>query len=264
MRLLVLVALLATAVWADPPKNAKWDVIPELTDEFNGAVLDCSKWLPTDPGWFGRQPGFFSTNNVAVSNGCLRLTTRLEEPPENLKKMGFHTYSTVAVKSKIRTRYGYYEVRAKPMASLGSSAFWFYHSSPEEWSEIDVFEICGLPSSKGTNYDRTLFMNLHVFHTPEVKKHDSYPKRWLSPVRFSDDFHIYALEWTPKAIRMYFDGELRAEWENTRWHQPLEMVFDSETMPEWFGLPTPDSLPSVFSIDYVRAWRRVGELDTAK
>jgi hypothetical protein len=33
------------------------------------------------------------------------------------------------------------------------------------------------------------------------------------------------------------------------------MNFDSETMPEWFGLPDKESLPSTFSIEYVRSWR---------
>jgi hypothetical protein len=33
------------------------------------------------------------------------------------------------------------------------------------------------------------------------------------------------------------------------------MNFDSETMPEWFGLPDKESLPSTFSIEYVRSRR---------
>ena len=37
------------------------------------------------------------------------------------------------------------------------------------------------------------------------------------------------------------------------------MNFDSETMPEWFGLPQADTLPSVFSIEYIRSWRKAGD-----
>ena len=44
---------------------------------------------------------------------------------------------------------------------------------------------------------------------------------------------------------------------NTHWHQPLTLNFDSETMPKWFGLPDPGTLPSTFSIEYVRAWKRL-------
>jgi len=37
------------------------------------------------------------------------------------------------------------------------------------------------------------------------------------------------------------------------------MNFDSETMPDWFGLPKKEDLPCSFSIEYVRAWRTIGE-----
>ena len=43
--------------------------------------------------------------------------------------------------------------------------------------------------------------------------------------------------------------------ENTHWHQPLSLNLDSETMPEWFGLPDEASLPSTFSVEYIRSWR---------
>jgi hypothetical protein len=34
------------------------------------------------------------------------------------------------------------------------------------------------------------------------------------------------------------------------------LIFDSETMPDWFGMPNDKELPSTFTIDYVRAWKR--------
>jgi hypothetical protein len=43
-----------------------------------------------------------------------------------------------------------------------------------------------------------------------------------------------------------------------QWHSPLYLTFDSETMPEWFGMPDDKDLPSTFTIDYVRAWKRDG------
>ena len=67
---------------------------------------------------------------------------------------------------------------------------------------------------------------------------------------------MYALEWDKHAIKWYVDGEVVHELKNTHWHQPLNMNFDSETMPEWFGLPEKENLPSTFSIEYVRSWRK--------
>ena len=57
-------------------------------------------------------------------------------------------------------------------------------------------------------------------------------------------------------INFYFDGVLVRTGPNTHWHQPLNMNFDSETMPDWFGLPKDEVLPSTFSVDYIRAWKK--------
>ena len=51
--------------------------------------------------------------------------------------------------------------------------------------------------------------------------------------------------------------ELLRTVDNTHWHQPLHMNFDSETMPNWFGLPKKENLPTTFSIEYVRSYKRI-------
>ena len=248
----VLLCLPAPAARADPPENGKWQPIPELTDEFDGDRLDPAKWHDHNPQWKGRQPGFFSKKNVTVRDGALHLTARAEDLP-NLPD-GYHTFTTAAVKSKALVKYGYFEIRCKPMKSRASSAFWFYHSTPEIWTEIDVFEIGG----GAPGHERTVHMNVHVFHTPTEKKHWSKPERWNAPRDLADDFHVYALEWDKNHLKFYFDGKLLRTVENTHWHQPLHMNFDSETMPNWFGLPKKESLPTTFSIEYVRSYKREG------
>ena len=235
---------------ADPPAGSKWEPIPELTDEFNGNKLDSTKWYDHNPEWKGRQPGFFSTNNVSVSDGKLHLMARVED----LKDLpeGYHTFTTAAVKSKALVIYGYFEIKCRPMKSKASSAFWFSSNTKEEWTEIDVFEICGV----GEKWKNTYNMNAHVFHTPTETNHWSKDDIWKAPFDFADGYHVYALEWGKEVIKWWVDGKVVRELKNTHWHQPLSLNFDSETMPEWFGLPEKDSLPSTFSIDYVRSWQR--------
>ena len=58
--------------------------------------------------------------------------------------------------------------------------------------------------------------------------------------------------------KFYVDGVLVRSVENTHWHQPLYLIFDSETMPGWFGMPDDADLPSTFSVEYVRAWKKKG------
>jgi beta-glucanase (GH16 family) len=246
---LVAGSLLASTLAAQPPVPGDWTPIPELTDEFDGEHLDTAKWWDTNPQWKGRQPALFRASNVAVSDGMLHLTMRREEVPDAPE--GYHTFTSAAVKSKAKVLYGYFEIRSRAMDSHGSSAFWFYDSTPEIWTEIDVFEMSAAPK-----HEQTVYLNVHVFHTPTVKEHFARPKRYDAPWKVADDYHLYALLWTPEELVFYVDGEERYRLENTHWHQPLYLNFDSETMPDWFGLPTEeDTLPSTFSVDYVRSWR---------
>ena len=239
-----------TALLADPPSKSKWEPIQELTDEFDGDRLDSKKWHDHNPGWKGRHPAFFSKKNVAVRDGKLHLTARAE----NLKDLpkGYHTFTTAAVKSKTLVKYGYFEIKCRPMKSKASSAFWFYNSTKEEWTEIDVFEICGV----GDKWKSTYNTAAHVFHTPKEKKHWSKGGKWKAPFTFADDYHVYALEWDKDMIKWWVDGKVVREAKNTHWHQALHMNFDSETFPKWFGLPDKKNLPSTFSIEYVRSWKK--------
>ncbi len=237
---------------SDQANEGGWTKYSLMWDEFDGAQLDEDKWYPTNPKWLGRQPAYFYPGNVSVNNGKLHLMMKKQEVPEMPKDKGYHTYTSAAVKSKTTVRYGYFEIKCKPMKSHGSSSFWFYESTPDLWTEIDVFEIGG--ASPG--FEKKYNMNVHVFKTPKENKHWSVHGEWIAPSNLAEDYHIYGLEWDPKTIKWYFDGVLVRWVENTHWHQPLTLNFDSETMPDWFGLPKDSDLPSTYSIEYVRAWKK--------
>ena len=230
--------------------DVTWTPRAAWTDEFEGKGLDGAKWHANNPRWKGRQPGFFSTKNVSVADGKLHLTMKKETLP-NLPP-GYHSFTCAAVKSKTPVLYGFFEARCRPMDSRGSSAFWFCDNTKTLWTEIDVFEIGG----GAPKHERTVHMNLHVFRTPTEDKHWSKPGVWKAPYRLADGYHVYGLDWSKTAITFYVDGAAVRTVKNTHWHQPLYLNFDSETMPKWFGLPKADRLPSTFSIDYVRAWKR--------
>jgi len=252
----ILVAFVHAASNEDPTvcplRHGTWKSIAELTDEFDGDSLDADKWHPSNPTWKGRKPGFFSEKNVTVRDGKLHLTARAEDLPDLPR--GYHTFTTAAVKSKAKVLYGYFEIKCRPMNSRASSAFWFYAQEPKWWTEIDVFEIGG----GSPKHEKLLHMNAHVFRTPkEGKKHWCKSGTLTAPSRLADTFHTYALEWDKEALKYYFDGKVVRTLKNTHWHQPLHMNFDSETMPNWFGLPEKKNLPSTFSIEYIRSWRRV-------
>lgn len=236
---------------SDQTNQGDWEPYLPLTDEFSEASLDEKKWLPVHPSWKGRKPAWFSSANVRNSDGQLQLIMRKEPAPRRLRSRGYHTYSSAAVHAAAPVRYGYFEVRAQPMDSAGSSSFWFAGSDDRTRTEIDVFELGG----KAAGHQRRYNMNLHVFYSPDSEKHWSLGDHYNVPWRVADDFHVYGLDWNERELTYYIDGIAVRRVKNTHWHQPLSMIFDSETMPDWLGLPADEDLPSTYRIDYVRSWK---------
>jgi len=238
---------------SDQDNKGGWIKFEPMSDEFESKELDRNKWVMGIQGWKGRQPALFSDKNVTVSDGKLNLTMRKEKLPAEAEKQGYKDYTSAALHTKVRSSYGYYEVKAKPMNSGGSSSFWFCHDETPGWgTEIDVFEIGG----KAKGFEQKVNMTVHVWKTPQEKKHWQVGGAWIAPWRLADDYHVYGFEWGKGELRFYVDGVLVRSVENTHWHQPLFLIFDSETMPQWFGMPDDDDLPSTFSVEYVRAWKQ--------
>jgi len=239
-----------------------WTPIPHVWDEWNGRTLDASKWHDHNPGWKGRKPGLFHPKNVRVAKSQLILTACCEDDGQCAIDWpdGYERFTTAFVRAKKPVLYGYFECRAKPMASAASSAFWFSNNQRDRWTEIDVFEL-----ARARGHECTYHMNAHVFRMPtrdvgldKNQKPLSHPGVWTNSCALCDDFHTFGLDWTPEALTWVVDGRPVRSLPNTYWHQPLFMNFDSETMvgANWFGLPDPAELPSEFIIDYVRAWTK--------
>jgi beta-glucanase (GH16 family) len=238
---------------SDQQNKGGWKRFEPMSDEFEAKELDRNKWTVGMKWWKGRQPAFFSDKNVAVSGGKLHLTMRKEKLPAELERLGYQDYTSAGLHTKARSRYGYYETKARPMNSAGSSSFWFQQGdAPGRVTEIDIFEIGG--NSKG--FERKYHMTLHANEVADPKKHWSVGGIWMAPWRLADDFHVYGLDWSKDELKFYIDGVLVHTVENTQWHFPLYLTFDSETMPGWFGMPDDKDLPSIFSVEYLRAWKK--------
>ncbi|MGY2933668.1 beta-glucanase (GH16 family) [Bradyrhizobium sp. GM6.1] len=235
---------------SDQSNNDDWQRLQSHSDEFDGDALDVSKWSPTD-SWNGMKPSFFSSENVSVSEGCLKIMCQLRDPPTRLASAGYGRWSTGIVKSLTTVLYGYFEVRAKPMRSSALSSFWFYKKYDHEQEEIDVFEFCKNKQGLVNNYH----MTLHVYQLPGFTSDQISESFWLAPFDFADDFHVFGLNWTPKVIEFFVDGILVRSTENRLWHRPMHMVFDSEVHQKGCGIPDEASMPSTYQIDYVRSWR---------
>ncbi len=254
------------------PLGEGWIFRPAYSDEFDGDRLDEAKWWDFNPAWHGRKPAFFSRDNVVVSGGVLRLAARVQLPHEvtvENRVRGHDKFTTATVKSKQRIRYGYFETRARAMRANVCNAFWLYDPldppakyRPGSFSEeIDVFEVFGKPIKP--DMERVLFMTVHRLATPYVESLvvnrtplTNSSARVKMPFDFWEDFHVYALLWTPREIRWFVDGREVFRRENDHFHTALHIMFDCEIMEAWAGLPDPADLPANFEVDYLRVWQR--------
>ena len=279
MKRLIAVAVLAVAgvaVGAETPvcpMGEGWEFSSEFSDEFNGAKLDEAKWWDFNPEWYGRKPGFFARENVAVKDGSLQLAARVQKPEEvtvENKVRGYDKFTTSIVKSKKRIAYGYFEARCKSMKAGVCNAFWLYDplNPPAKYKEgsfseeIDIFEVFGNPAKK--EYDRVYCTTVHRFYTPYVEsianaKQTPLPKKSAKqrvPFDFWADFHVYGFLWTPTEMKWYVDGKEVFARDNDYFSTALHIMFDCEIMQGWVGLPDPADLPATFEIDYLRVWRQ--------
>ncbi|HMH07119.1 MAG TPA: glycoside hydrolase family 16 protein, partial [Terriglobales bacterium] len=86
--------------------------------------------------------------------------------------------------------------------------------------------------------------------------------------KFADDFHIFAVEWEPNAIRFYVDGNLyetrtRADLpQGRRWvfDHPFFLLMNVAVGGSWPRNPdTSTVFPQTMLVDFVRVYRRSGE-----
>lgn len=239
---------------SDQQNKDGWELMTDVSDEFESKSLNQDKWYPNNPGWKGREPTYFHESNVEIKDGYAVFSIN-QHGDERLPE-GF-THSSGFLVSKTNHLYGYYEARLKANASPWVFGFWMSNHAPGWWTEIDICENCSYPEGKEHN----LNSNVHVFMSPEdqgnVKEHFALPKKYYLPFDLGEDFHTWGIDWTEEYIRFYFDGVLFREVENTHWHQELRINLNNESNV-WLGaVPEGDKhTDEKYLVDYVRVWKR--------
>jgi beta-glucanase (GH16 family) len=242
-----------------PTQPPGW--VLEWSDEFDGPVLDHSKWVEETGGQdYGNDEKQFYTarpENLRVSGGKLVIEARRE-------RIGGKEFTSARIKTqglKERT-YGRYEARIKIPRGQGIwPAFWLLGADIKTagWprcGEIDIMENIGKEPSlvHGT------------LHGPGYSGVQGIGKASnLEQGAYADDFHVYAVEWEPREIRWYRDGILyhtaRPETVGGDWvfEHPFFVILNLAVGGYWPGYPdATTALPQRMLVDYVRVYRRAG------
>lgn len=191
-------------------------------DEFDGNSIDRTKWDHEVDCWGGgnneRQCYTNRATNSYVSNGNLYLTAKRERytgSQNGCTATQGCTNTMDYTSARLRTRnsptgswkYGRFEIRAKlPKGDFLWPAIWML---PTDWvygnwaasGEIDIMEARGQETrvtSSALHYGGVWPNNRYITTGKKTYNFD-----------FSQDFHVFSLEWEEQEIRIYVDDTLQ-------------------------------------------------------
>jgi beta-glucanase (GH16 family) len=238
------------------------------SDEFNGpdgSGPDPAKWhLITGGSGFGNNELEYYTSraaNIHQEKGNLVITARKEEYVGADGVAGHYTSARIETKGRFEQKFGRIEARMKLPDGQGIwPAFWMLGSDFDAvgWpvcGEIDIVEKVGFEPSA-----------VHgTLHGPGYSGGEPLTGTFTLPgnARISDDFHLYAMEWTPREIRFYVDGVLyetqtvKSIPSTKHWafDHPFFLLLNVAVGGYWPGNPDATTqFPVSMLVDYVRVY----------
>ncbi|HUL34333.1 MAG TPA: glycoside hydrolase family 16 protein [Candidatus Eisenbacteria bacterium] len=245
------------------------DWVLTWSDEFNspdGSTPDPKKWsLQTGGGGWGNNELEYYTarrENSRIENGNLVIEARKDKftGPDGVTRD--FTSARMKTAGLFSQKYGRFEARIKIPRGQGMwPAFWMLGDdiATVGWprcGEIDIMENVG-------NAPWTVVGSLHgPGYSGGNPLHDSYI---LPNKNFADDFHIFAVEWGPAAIRFFVDDHLYQTLTpddrptGTTWvfDHPFFLILNVAVGGNWPGPPDESTqLPQRMLVDYVRVYKR--------
>jgi beta-glucanase (GH16 family) len=248
-----------------PPADKNWqfETTAMWSDEFDyTGAPDPAKWGYDigGSGWGNNELEYYtnSTNNANVTNGKLYITAR----QESFGGMNY-TSARLVTKNKGDFLYGRIEVNAKLPAGRGTwpavwmlPTDWVYGSWPKS-GEVDIMEHVGYDPNNVLSSVHTQSYN----HTIGTQKSGG-----LNIPTALTAFHKYRVDWTPYAVRCYYDDQLvftfvndgrgYATWPfDKRFHLLLNLAVGGN----WGGAQGVDTtiFPATMEVDYVRVYKMI-------
>ncbi|MHA3946960.1 ricin-type beta-trefoil lectin domain protein [Cellulomonas bogoriensis] len=250
----------ATAVTASQPvPTSAGDLV--WSQEFEGpagSAPDPAVWNydTGDHGWGNAELQNYTTsraNSALDGRGNLVITAR-QEPD------GSYTSARLHTNDKVEIQYGRVEARIQIPRGQGIwPAFWMLGADFPQvpWpnsGEIDIMENVGFEPHlvHGT------------VHGPGYSGGDGIGDSYMHPQgwSFADDFHVYAIDWSPGEIRWSVNGHeyhrlTRADLGSRQWvfDKPYFLILNVAVGGQWPGYPDGTTrLPQEMKVDYIRVY----------
>lgn len=258
----------------DPkPNGAKWKLVKNMSDEFNGKTLNNSKWQSSGQGWKGRAPGLFLPENVKVNKGALEITTTKMDK-DVVKNGKTFTHGGGYVGSRNGMKYGYYECEMKANKTFMSSTFWLINEGKglkgcdRRTTELDIQECVGEIVNDAAwmkNFDQRMNSNTHSRNIPEGCDYVKGTSKGGADAggKVYDDFHVYGVWWKSKdEILFFLDGKLvKKVTPPSDFNIPMHLRMVVETY-DWNPVPVGGGMSGskadrTTTYNWVRTWKLV-------
>jgi len=251
-----------------PLKSTEWTLV--WSDEFDGpsgSPVDRSKWAFDigGGGWGNQELEFYTdrSENAFLKDGNLVIKAAAEKYTGANGVTRNYTSARLRTLGKFSQTYGRFEARIKLPNGQGVwPAFWMLGDDFENigWpacGEIDIMENIGKEPS-------TIHGSIHgpgYTGGAGIEAHYTLPGKQ----RFSDDFHIFAIEWDTESVSFYVDkdlyvrrtrADLKPEW---KWvfDKSFFLILNLAVGGDWPGNPDFTTVfPQTMLVDYVRVYQR--------
>ena len=260
-------ACVASGQAAPTAEDPQWQLA--WADEFNapnGTPPDSNRWsFDVGGGGYGNHELETYTMrmvNAEQRDGHLVVTARREDwtGPDGIARR--YTSARLRTQGHFTQAYGRFEARMQLLVGKGIwPAFWLLGEdvASKGWpkcGEIDIMEEIG---DRSTVYS--------TLHGPGYSGASAISAKFPLPPGATTDaaFHRYAVEWSPKNIRFFFDDFLIAERTpadlpaGAAWvyDHPFFVILNLAVGGDWPGAPDATTVfPQQMLVDYVRVYRR--------
>lgn len=235
----------------------KWKLTFE--DDFDGMKLDNSKWmtgyywgkaLMNDIYVVEGEKQFFKEKNIELHDSSVCINTRKENTSGKTwnPQLGFitkeynYTSGLISTGQSFRQKYGKFEAKVRfSEAAPVLNTFWMV--GEKMTPQIDIFKTS----------DKNGKMIECGLHSINKKKEPVHQTKNIDGAKFTGDFYIYSLEWTPEAIIWKINGlEVNRETKNLP-DEIMYLTFCSTLTEE----PADNKIPATMEIDWIRCYEKI-------
>ncbi len=235
----------------DDIKN--WNVTFE--EDFDSDKLDRKKWITKyfwgetilhDSYSLAAEKQFFTDGkNLEINNSILKIVTKKEKAEGKAwnPKIGFfprefeYTSGLISTGNSFRQKYGIFEAKIRfSLKNPVTHAFWML--SEQILPHIDIAKV----------QKKLVMSNIwgNIAESSGIKKQVSK----LGASRFSKDFFIYTLEWTPDKLTWKINGLTVATTTEGVPQQPMYLILNSALYKDVNG----SVLPVTMEVDWVKCY----------